>query len=753
MKRRLNYEDLFMKLVRSTNMLDHNQFICKIEYRKPIISDNDYKFELVKLLNDADVEMMFNYVCTLGAESIVFYVDVVRDIHRNQNDDCAAPSYTDPKTSSHCILHPNTEEQDEIIVCPISPFGTEDFNFNGVNSIVNEVVDEVDEDVDSDRLSDSDINEYESGWIEDDELLSGDYNVVAQYINPILSLVHPPPFSEIDFELMRVDPYAKPPTDMFWSPNMEFSVGMIFSNRDAVMTAAKEYHLRRYHQFCSYETKRKTYSIKCKNKKHNCKWHMRASMKEGSEVWKIISYNGPHTCSNLMVEKDHTQLDNKFLCQFILPMIEEQPQIKIKALQAEVRDKIGYEPSYSKTWKAKQIAIRKIFCEWDESYGRLRKYMNAVCHFNPGSIFVIEDDPYYINDRLDRISRVFDRMFWAYRQSIQGFKHCRPVIFVDGTFLYGKYSGCILCATGLDENNQIFPLAFAIVENEDSDNWGWFMSCLRAYVTEREDLTVISDRHIGIKKSMEQYWWQPPSGHHRYCIRHILSNYNTKFKNATMKESNHSQKRKFYDAMNKIKEVNLETFEWAVKISLEKWTRSHDGGKRYGSMTTNTIESVNGMLKGFRALPITAMSANGHRVTTFNRDDLVVEVRSSKSGKKQVVKLIEGTCTCGKFQEMHIPCSHAIVACMSRSVDYEQFVDSYYTLERPIKCYEDMFNPLGNSDYWPADYELPLIPNKNRIRKKGRPKSSRIQNEMDWRGTKVNIPGKKSLFYMWPIRT
>ncbi|XP_021598882.1 uncharacterized protein LOC110604902 [Manihot esculenta] len=349
MKRRLNYEDLFMKIVRSTNLLDHNEFICKIEYRKPIISGNDYKFELVKLLNDADVEMMFDYVSTLGSESIVFYVDVVRDIHRNQNEDCAVPLILIQKRVHTVISIP-------ILKRPMKLH------------IVNDGVDEVDEFFDLERLSESDINEYESGWIEDDELLSGDDNDVAQYSNPILPLVHPPPFSEIDFELMRVDPYAKPPNDMFWSPNMEFSVGMIFPNRDAVMAAAKEYHLRRHHQFCSNETKRKTYSIICKNKKHNCKWHMRASMKEGSEFWKIVSYNGPHTCSNPMVEKDHPQLDNKFLCQFILPMIEEQPQIKIKTLQAKVRDKIRYEPSYSKTWKAKQFAIRKIFGGWDESY-------------------------------------------------------------------------------------------------------------------------------------------------------------------------------------------------------------------------------------------------------------------------------------------------------------------------------------------------------------------------------------------------
>jgi hypothetical protein len=94
-----------------------------------------------------------------------------------------------------------------------------------------------------------------------------------------------------------------------------------------------------------------------------------------------------------------------------------------------------------------------------------------------------------------------------------------------------------LVATALDGNNHIFPLAFAIVEKEDTRNWSWFMDCLRIFITDREDLCVISDRHIGIKKAMQQDWWKPPAGYHRYCIRHILSNYNTKFHNTAMKEA------------------------------------------------------------------------------------------------------------------------------------------------------------------------------------------------------------------------
>ena len=40
---------------------------------------------------------------------------------------------------------------------------------------------------------------------------------------------------------------------------------------------------------------------------------------------------------------------------------------------------------------------------------------------------------------------------------------------------------------------------------------------------------------------------------------------------------------------------------------LDKWTQSHDGGRRYGAMATNISECFNGVLKGARGLPIAAM--------------------------------------------------------------------------------------------------------------------------------------------------
>ena len=44
------------------------------------------------------------------------------------------------------------------------------------------------------------------------------------------------------------------------------------------------------------------------------------------------------------------------------------------------------------------------------------------------------------------------------------------MISIDGTFLYGKYKGKLLIASTWDGNNRLFPLVFAIVEEETDDS-------------------------------------------------------------------------------------------------------------------------------------------------------------------------------------------------------------------------------------------------------------------------------------------
>ena len=49
---------------------------------------------------------------------------------------------------------------------------------------------------------------------------------------------------------------------------------------------------------------------------------------------------------------------------------------------------------------------------------------------------------------------MFNRIFWAFRPCIKGFPHCRPLISIDGTYLYGKYRGTLMIAMAIDANSQ-----------------------------------------------------------------------------------------------------------------------------------------------------------------------------------------------------------------------------------------------------------------------------------------------------------
>ena len=122
----------------------------------------------------------------------------------------------------------------------------------------------------------------------------------------------------------------------------------------------------------------------------------------------------------------------------------------------------------------------------------------------------------------------FQRVFWVFGPCIAGFVHCRPVISINGTHLYGKYQGKLLIAMAQDANNEIYPLAFAIVENESESTWKWFLGLIKLHVTQHKGICTISDRHGGIEKAiMDEHVpdWQSPNGHWRFCIRHVASNF------------------------------------------------------------------------------------------------------------------------------------------------------------------------------------------------------------------------------------
>ncbi|XP_025652161.1 uncharacterized protein [Arachis hypogaea] len=101
---------------------------------------------------------------------------------------------------------------------------------------------------------------------------------------------------------------------------------------------------------------------------------------------------------------------------------------------------------------AKQQAIVQIYSDWEESYNKVSRVVL-----------------YYDGHLVIHNCNKFDKVFWA-PPYVEAFKHCKPFIFVDGMHLYGKYGGVLLIAVAQDDNINILPVAFAIVESRTTES-------------------------------------------------------------------------------------------------------------------------------------------------------------------------------------------------------------------------------------------------------------------------------------------
>ena len=135
-----------------------------------------------------------------------------------------------------------------------------------------------------------------------------------------------------------------------------------------------------------------------------------------------------------------------------------------------------------KAWIAKQKAIVRLYRDWDKSYNDPPKWLAAMQHFVPGTIVELQIVPIYHGHQMVQVMGIFHQLFWTFKSCIEGFPFCKPVVQIDGTFLYGKYKGTLLLAVAQDGNRNIVPIAFAIVEGETKEAWSFFLHNLHRYV-------------------------------------------------------------------------------------------------------------------------------------------------------------------------------------------------------------------------------------------------------------------------------
>ncbi|KAK9266742.1 hypothetical protein L1049_025364 [Liquidambar formosana] len=129
--------------------------------------------------------------------------------------------------------------------------------------------------------------------------------------------------------------------------------------------------------------------------------------------------------------------------------------------------------------------------KYTKQFKKVWDYTHELLKCNKGSsVKLLKDTPSILN-----AIPVFKRLYICFDACGRGFvAGCRPFIGVDGCFLKWPTEGQMLAAVRRDGNDQMYPIAFAIVERETKESWEWFFKLLLHDVGTDHPITFMSDQ-------------------------------------------------------------------------------------------------------------------------------------------------------------------------------------------------------------------------------------------------------------------
>ena len=545
----------------------------------------------------------------------------------------------------------------------------------------------------------------------------------------------------------------------FKAQEIKFQLGMEFPTVEALRDALKEHFINIDREYKLTHNDRLRISAVCRGP--TCSWRMYARrMRDSCTTMRINTLVDEHTCG---IVWENRLVDAEWVAKHFLEKFRSNPGMSYSEFK-----KANAEGKYARLscwtfYRAKAKAMVKIHGSVKDQYAILQDYCQQIMHLNPGSTALLKTS--LVDER-----RIFERVYICLAACKSGFKYCRPVIGLDGCFLKGFCKGMLLVAIGMDANNSMLPIAYAVVEKENTDSWTWFCELLKQDldVEDTSRLTFISDRQKGLERAIQSVF---EGAEVRFCVRHLYANFKKKFPGLLLKQqlwacARSTTAEEFKRKMAELKATNAQAYDWLSEKAPSEWTKSHFRTYSKCDMLLNNLcESFNSaILEGRDKAIITLLefirywlmdrlrkqreSASkwqypvGKRIFDILQKNkkLALRCQCTKSagglfqvtvttGQVEATNLETKTCSCRSWDLTGLPCGHALACIYYAQLNEYDYVSECYKIETFVNQYAGFITPMPGPEHWPDKGQNPILPPLQQTLP-GRPKKSR-KREVD----------------------
>ncbi|XP_020147897.1 uncharacterized protein [Aegilops tauschii subsp. strangulata] len=246
---------------------------------------------------------------------------------------------------------------------------------------------------------------------------------------------------------------------------------LCFTNVYEFRKALRNFHVRTLRNFQYHRNEPTRIIVWCPESKNGCEFFMTASKVAHEDTFTIKKCHLDHSCGACGESIKKTA---EWVAEIVEDTVRSNVKADVETILKHTKKKFGVHVPRSLAYRARLMVV----------------------------------------DVAQAPTPRFKYMFYCLQASNDGFlAGCRPFI--------GQQ---ILAATGQDGNNNVFPIAFGVVDKEDGPKWTWFLNQLRVCIgtsNQFGNYTIMSDRQKGLLKAINEVFPQSPQ---RYCLRHIYAN-------------------------------------------------------------------------------------------------------------------------------------------------------------------------------------------------------------------------------------